>query len=196
VASHHGDLCYVEGRVYVAVNLGKFNQPLGKADSWVYVYNPSDLQEVGRYRIPDVAYGAGAIGYRQGRFFVAGGLPVGVNENYVYEYDGQFRFIARHVIASGYTQMGIQTATFGAGHWWFGCYGKPAVLLRTDAAFQSVARFPLNVSLGIVALPDGRFLVALPQKNPPRQSRGTAVVAEADPAGGLKMPAAATKSGP
>jgi hypothetical protein len=29
VPSHHGDLCFQGGRVYVAVNLGKFNQPAG-----------------------------------------------------------------------------------------------------------------------------------------------------------------------
>ncbi len=196
VASHHGDLCYAEGRVYVAVNLGKFNQPQGRADSWVYVYDPADLRETARYRTPEVVYGAGAIGYRQGRFFVAGGLPVGVNENYVYEYDAQFRFVTRHVIASGYTLMGIQTAAFGGDHWWFGCYGKPAVLLRTDAAFQSVERFTLNVSLGIVALPDGRFLAALAKKNPPRQCRGTAVVTDADPECGLKLPSSATVPAP
>ncbi|MBT4694520.1 MAG: hypothetical protein HOB73_14370, partial [Planctomycetaceae bacterium] len=27
VASHHGDLCHVAGRIYVAVNYGKFNDP-------------------------------------------------------------------------------------------------------------------------------------------------------------------------
>ncbi|MEO6807662.1 MAG: hypothetical protein ABI353_00925, partial [Isosphaeraceae bacterium] len=35
VASHHGDLCYLDGRLYVAVNLGQFNQPAGRADSRV-----------------------------------------------------------------------------------------------------------------------------------------------------------------
>jgi len=188
VANHHGDLCYADGRVYVAVNLGKFNQPEGKADSWVYVYDPADLRETARYRTPEVVYGAGAIGYRQGRFFVAGGLPIGVNENYVYEYDGQFRFIARHVVASGYTRMGIQTATFGGGHWWFGCYGKPHVLLRTDAAFGAVERFTLDAALGIVALGDGRFLVARRVPSPRWGCRGSAVVVTADPARGVNLP--------
>src|SRR6187402_2595613 len=35
VADHHGDLCHHNGKVYVAVNLGKFNLPAGKEDSWV-----------------------------------------------------------------------------------------------------------------------------------------------------------------
>ena len=41
VASHHGDLCYHDGKVYVAVNLGHFNAPQGKAKSWVYTNNAS-----------------------------------------------------------------------------------------------------------------------------------------------------------
>jgi hypothetical protein len=32
---HHGDLCFAAGKVYVAVNLGKFNAPPGAANSWV-----------------------------------------------------------------------------------------------------------------------------------------------------------------
>ena len=36
VANHHGDLCFHDGKLYIAVNLGKFNDPEGNADSWVY----------------------------------------------------------------------------------------------------------------------------------------------------------------
>jgi hypothetical protein len=172
----------------VNVHPGKFNDPKGNADSWVYVYDPADLRETARHKTPEVFHGAGAIGFRQGRFFVAGGLAPGIEENYVYEYDGQFRFIARHVIASGYTLMGIQTAAFSQGSWWFGCYGKPKVLLRTDAEFKSVERFLLDASLGIVGLPDGRLLVAQGICRPAGQCRARVVVAQADPACGLKMP--------
>lgn len=189
VARHHGDLCYADGKVYVAVNLGKFNDPQGLADSWVYVYDPADLRETARHRTPEVFYGAGAIGVRNGRLFVAGGLPPGVEENFVYEYDAGFRFLARHVIPSGYTLMGIQTAAFGNGCWWFGCYGKPRVLLKTDERFQAVERFTLDCSLGITALPDGSFLVARGGTWRPGQCRGIAVVARADAKTGLALPA-------
>ena len=43
VANHHGDLCFHDGKLYVAVNLGKFNDPEGNADSWVYVYDAETL---------------------------------------------------------------------------------------------------------------------------------------------------------
>ncbi|MFG0262224.1 MAG: glycerophosphodiester phosphodiesterase family protein, partial [Novipirellula sp. JB048] len=129
VANHHGDLCLHDGKLYVAVNLGKFNDPQGNADSWVYVYDADTLQELARHETQEVFHGAGGIGVRDGHFFVVGGLPPGVEENYVYEYDPSFSFVKKHVIDSGYTLMGIQTATFAHDRWWFGCYGRPQTLL-------------------------------------------------------------------
>jgi hypothetical protein len=160
VANHHGDLCHVDGRIYVAVNLGRFNDPAGKADSWVYVYDAASLAEVARHEVQEVFHGAGGIGVQGGHFFVVGGLPAGVEENSVYEYDEGFRFVKRHVIASGHTHLGIQTATFAHGRWWFGCYGQPQVLIVTDAAFRMQGRHEFDCSLGIEGLPEGRLLAA------------------------------------
>lgn len=160
VASHHGDLCQVDGKLYVAVNLGHFNQPAGRADSWVYVYDCDTLAELARHEVKEVVHGAGGMAYCQGHFFVVGGLPPGIDENYVYEYDAEFRFVERHVLASGYTLMGIQTTAFAEGQWWFGCYGRPGELLKADESFQLVGRWQFDCSLGIVGLADGRFLIA------------------------------------
>ena len=160
VENHHGDLCWHDGQLYVALNLGKFNDPKGNANSWVYVYNASDLSLVSRHETQEVFYGAGGIGYRDGHFFVVGGLPEGIEENYVYEYDDQFKFIRRHVIRSGHTKLGIQTATFAHGRWWFGCYGDPKILLVTDADFQMLGRYQYDCSLGIAGVSGGKFLSA------------------------------------
>ncbi len=160
VANHHGDLCHHAGRVYVAVNLGKFNEPAGAEDSWVYVYDGDTLAELARHRVPELVHGAGGMEWRDGKFFIIGGLPPGVNENYIYEYDENFRFLKRHVLASGYTLMGIQTVTYADGAWWFGCYGKPAVLLRADEKFQLTAKWEFNAAVGIAPIGDGRFLIA------------------------------------
>src|SRR5690606_21212824 len=73
--NHHGDLCYHDGQLFVAVNLGKFNDPQGNANSWIYVYDAGTLQEVARHKVQEVFHGAGGIGYRNGHFFVVGGLP-------------------------------------------------------------------------------------------------------------------------
>jgi len=160
VADHHGDLCLHDGQVFVAVNLGKFNDAAGNADSWIFVYNSQTLEEVARHRVPEVFYGAGGIGFHKNRFWVVGGLPEDVTENYVYEYDTAFAFQKRHVIASGHTHLGIQTATFAHDRWWFGCYGTPQVLLVTDASFKLLGRYEYDCSLGISAWSAGRLLSA------------------------------------
>src|SRR5436190_11298687 len=74
------------------------------------------------------------------------GLPKGVEENYVYEYDREFKFIKTHVLKSGYTLLGIQTATFANGHFWFGCYGGK--LLKADPTLKLVGSYDFNCSLG------------------------------------------------
>ena len=160
VANHHGDLCHHDGKLYVAVNLGKFNDPKGNADSWVYVYDANTLDELARHEVQEVFHGAGGIGFRNGHFCVVGGLPEGVGLNDVFEYDGKFAFVKKHVIKSGHTPMGIQTATFAHDRWWFGCYGRPSILLVTDADFQMKGRHEFNCSLGIEGLAGGRLLTA------------------------------------
>lgn len=168
VANHHGDLCFFEGKLYVAVNLGKFNDPKGNADSWVYVYDAVTLELTAKHATQEVFHGAGGIGVMDGRFFVIGGLPDGVEENYVYEYDARFNFTKKHVVKSGWTRLGIQTATFHDGTWWFGCYGTPKILLKTDASFRMLGRHELDCSLGIVGVAKDRLLIA----KGPRTSEG------------------------
>lgn len=160
VANHHGDLCFHDGKLYVAVNLGKFNDPEGNADSWVYVYDAETLKELARHETQQVFHGAGGIGHRNGHFFVVGGLPEGIEENYVYEYDGKFKFLKKQTIKSGHTHLGIQSATYAHDRWWFGCYGAPKIMLITDADFQMRGRYEQDCSLGIEGLSGGRLLVA------------------------------------
>ena len=109
----------------MAVNFGEFNKEAGRADSWVYVYDAGGLDLIEKHAVPEVVHGAGGIDCHDGTFYVVGGLPEGHDANYVYEYDRDFRFVGRHVIESGYTFMGIQTACHADGCWWFGCYGRP-----------------------------------------------------------------------
>lgn len=160
VANHHGDLCFHEGKLYVAVNLGKFNDPQGQADSWVYVYEAATLKELARHKVQEVFHGAGGIGICRGHFFVVGGLPDGVEKNFIYEYDSQFQFIKKHAIHSGHTHLGIQTATFAHDRWWFGCYGTPQILLVADPDLQMKGRYEFDCSLGIEGLSNGRLLSA------------------------------------
>lgn len=162
---HQGDLCYVDGKIYVAVNLGKFNRPAGEANSWVFIYDAETLQELERHAVPELVHGAGGMAHHAGRFIIIGGLPPGTNENYVYEYDRQFKFIKRHTLRSGYTLMGIQTVEHADGAWWFGCYGKPTVLLRADENFQFNGKWEFNAAVGIAHLGAGQFLIAENKSN-------------------------------
>ena len=178
VANHHGDLCYHDGTIYVATNLGRFNDPKGNADSWVYSYKADELAFVKRYKVADVFHGAGGIAVRNGRFFVVGGLPKGVQENYIYEYDPQFRLQKKHVLKSGYTLLGIQTATFANGHFWFGCYGTK--LLKVDALMKMVGKYDFDCGLGVVGLPNGKFFVASGRRIPDKGNMGQVAIAVSD----------------
>ena len=133
---------------------------LGGADSTLSVYDADSLKELSKHETQEVFHGAGGIGYRNNRFFVVGGLPDSVQENYVYEYDQQFKFLKKHIIKSGHTHLGIQTATYAHNRWWFGCYGSPQVLLVTDSDFNMKGRYEIDCSLGVEGMTKGRLLIA------------------------------------
>ncbi len=187
VANHHGDLCHRDGKIYVAVNLGAFNKPAGSADSWVFVYDAHSLDELARHAVPEVVHGAGGIAYGNGRFLVVGGLPPDIKENYLYEYDESLVFRKRHVLDSGYTLLGIQTAEFAGGTWWFGCYGNPRQLLKADKKLAPVGRWDFDASLGIISLGKDRFLIARNTRKPDEGYVGELRPAVADREHGLRL---------
>lgn len=180
VASHHGDLCLHRNRLYVAVNLGRFNDPEGNADSWVYVYDAATLRELARHEVQQVFHGAGGIAVRDDHFFVVGGLPDDVEQNFVYEYDSSFQFIGRRELDSGHTHLGIQTATFAHDRWWFGCYGSPAVMLVADRDFSNIRRHQLDCSLGICGFDESVLLAASGRCTPDNGCTGTVRVVSPD----------------
>ncbi len=158
VVNHHGDVCLAAGRLYCAVNLGRFNDPEGNADCWVYVYDPTTLKIVSKHPVQQVKHGAGGMAFDGERFLVVGGLPDGVEQNYVYEYDLDLKFVKKHTIRSGWTRLGIQTATFAEDAWWFGCYGGQT--LKTDSELKMLGRFNFDCSLGVMEQRGGGLLVA------------------------------------
>ena len=183
VDNHHGDLCYHDGKLYVAVNLGPFNDPAGKADSWVYVYQASDLSLLSKRKLPQLIYGAGGMAYHDGKFIVIGGLPESLQENYLYQYDLSFKFTKKHTLKSGYTDLGIQTAAFVDGYWWFGCYGNK--LLKTDTSFQLLAIYKFDCGLGIAGGITRNYLVARGTTTQGKGCTGRLLAATADKTAGL-----------
>ena len=185
VANHHGDLCFHDNKVYVAVNLGRFNDPEGNADSWVYTYDAHSLELLSKYTVPEVFHGAGGIGVRDGNFYVVGGLPDGIQVNYVYEYDGKFQFIQKHTVQSGWTRLGVQTATWHDNSWWFGCYGSPKILLKADADFKLTGRYEFDCALGIVGYGLRNLLIAKGPRTSNGRCRGSAHLVRPDSEKGL-----------
>lgn len=158
VAFHHGDLSVVDGKVFVAVGFGKWNHIEGLADSWVYVYNADDLQELQRFPVREVVYGAGGIAHRNNKFYVVGGLPETVDENYIYEYDENFSFLRRHTLETGHTHLGIQTIDYHNGEWWLGTYGTSKLLILEED-FSVTSKYPMDISLGIASVSRDEIMI-------------------------------------
>jgi endonuclease/exonuclease/phosphatase family metal-dependent hydrolase len=154
VPDHHGDLTFQEGKLFVAVELGAFNREAGAADPWVYIYDAATLTLLKRHRVPELIHGCGGIASNGSSFVLVGGLPGNHPQNYVFEYDTNFQFLRRHVLFSGQTRLGIQTAAYFDAHWWFGCYGAPGNpgLLKVNTDFNLVGQSPVDFSYGIAAL--------------------------------------------
>lgn len=168
VPTHYGDPEWYMNKLYVAVNFGMFNEEPGLSDSWIYVYDPDNLDFICRYPVPEVVHGAGGIGIHDGRVFVVGGLPdlPGYDMNLVYEYDIDFKLQRVHKLASGHTRKGIQTAAWSDGYWYFGCYASEQnpygkvikAVMSPDGNLTLVEMFDTDMSYGIIGLEGDQFL--------------------------------------
>ena len=172
--SHQGDLCFKDGKVYVAVNLGSFNTE-NRGRSQVTAYRADTLEPVQTWNLPDMPHGAGGMTWVGQRFYVVGGLPITHERNYVYEYTPEFRLVRRHVLETGFTWMGIQTAAHEDGRLLFGIYGSPGNptgVLSCPEDLSSFVRHKGQGSLGIVKL-DGAYYLGVTFKGEGgRRNRG------------------------
>src|SRR5690606_2318431 len=106
-------------------------------------------------------------------------------ENYLYAYDPDFVFRGRLVLPTGYTRLGIQTAAYANGEWWFGCYGTPKILLRTDDSFKLSGKWEFDAALGIEPIGNDRFLIGQNKRTPDVGYNGWVVTARKDADKGL-----------
>ena len=163
--SHQGDCCVKDGLLYVAVNLGKFNTETGGV-SWVWAYNTKDMSLAGKWPVPELVHGAGGITFNGDRFYVVGGLPPTHTKNYVYEYTSDFKFVKRHDLETGYTVLGIQTASFERGKFVFGCYSSAKAPIRTIVCPPDLKSFKISnavTSVGIIDLKGTMYRADTPQ---------------------------------
>ena len=156
--SHQGDMCYKDGVVYVAVNLGKFNTET-RGVSQVTAYDAKTLEPMWTKSLPDMPHGAGGMTWKGDRFYIIGGLPLKHEKNYVYEYTSDFKFVKRYDLDTGFTWMGIQTAAHEDDTFYFGIYGSkgdPSGVLASPDDLSSYTRYTGAGSVGIIKL-DGAY---------------------------------------
>lgn len=174
--SHQGDLCVKGDTLYVAVNLGRFNTET-KGDSYVYSYDAMTLATKKIWKL-DMPMGAGGMTWKDDRFYVVGGLPPTHNCNYVHEYDVDFNLVKRHVLKTGYTMLGIQTAAFMDGEFLFGIYGgkgNPRGLLRCSADLKRIRRYTGGGAVGFAKI-GGRIYTGSTQNGSPAESGWSGVL--------------------
>lgn len=172
--SHQGDLCYKDGKVYVAVNRGRFNTEK-KAVSEVTAYDAKTLEPVKTVPLPEMTHGAGGMTWKGDRFYIVGGLPLGHEKNYVYEYTKDLDFVKRHDLDTGFTWMGIQTAAYEDNTFYFGVYGtkgNPAGVIACPDNLFSYSRYICPGSVGIVKLDGAYYLGSTPLDKKTKRHKG------------------------
>ena len=70
--------------------------------------------------------------------------------------------------------------------WWFGCYGKPQVLLKVDPNFKFIARYEFDAALGIVGV-GGRTVLIARGATKDKQCTGRLVLADIDEQRGIVL---------
>lgn len=177
-ADHGGSPCYANGFIYVPYCGSGFNKELNGNPSYnfVQVYDEKDLSLVKSYAVPEVVYGAGAIAFASGNFFITGGRPAGMPGNTVYEYSPEFKLLKKHHLEFN-SDRGIQSMTFDGKNFWFGCYSvRSGAAYRTGRDFKVNGYYNFSGAYGMVPLNDRKIFLAAPDNS--RKSGGRASVAD------------------
>jgi outer membrane protein assembly factor BamB len=150
--SHQGDLCAVDGKIYVATNNKKFNK-LNHAENYVYVYD-TNLKFIEKIKIDEMVCGLGGMEYHNGSFYLVGGADPKEPTFRIGKYSKDFKLEKMYYIPVGKSQKGVQTICFGYGKFWLGVYqvkGANEGLWEMDTDFNIVKKHNLGGSVGIVA---------------------------------------------
>ena len=121
-AGHMGDLCVHDGKIYMGMNMGSARDGTRVGDE-VWVFDPKDLKLLKRIPTPQTIWCNNGIEWYGGSFWIVSNVSKEMPYNYVFEYTPDFRFKCCHPIASGRTNLGVQTICYAKGKMLFGCYG-------------------------------------------------------------------------
>jgi len=157
-------------------------------NSRVYVYDAESLKLLEMKPVPEATYGAGGIEYHDGRFYIVGGADPKAEENFIYVYDKDFRYVATHTLPSGHTDLGVQTIAYYEGAFWLGCYGN--ILLKVDDSLKIVGRYPVDCGYGLKCWQGGDVLVGQTisrEEGNSKRWRGVARLAHTDADKGLVL---------
>lgn len=150
---HHGDICISGGRLYAAVNRGKFNQKDG-AQNFVYVYD-LDLNLLETVPIGFMPQGLGAIEFANGSFYLGGGALKGAKTFRIYKCSPDFKLEETFDIPAHDSELGVQTICFSDGFFWLGCYMSSGreFLWKLDGNMKVLERFNTYAACGIARIP-------------------------------------------
>ena len=143
---HLGDPEIVGDYLYAPHSLS-FNT--GSDISHIYKYNKFTLVLEDIFEISDVIYGAGAITYVDGYFYVAGGIGSDLDYNLIYRYDLQFNLVDTFSVDTGYTFQGIQALYTDGEYIYAGVKEGQTYKLRVDEDSITVVEeeeFPTSYS--------------------------------------------------
>lgn len=156
---HYGDVCVVDGKVYVAVIIqGRKNIIAHKKHrAWIFVHDAKTLKFLRKYKIPHPL--PDGIAYADGKFYVGGGKGRDFHLlNPLYVYDKNFNLLKEHTLDIGsQTRYGTQTLNIVNGKLLASFYmdkAKKAYFFDLNALSKPDSFFPVRVSNGFAVVPE------------------------------------------
>ena len=148
VASHHGDCCVHDGKLYVSVDL-RVNRP---REPFIYVYDTKTLDYVERFKLAEFQDGPDGIVFVDGYFYVAEGKGKDGPQAYswIHQLTPDFKSVKKFKIP-GIMHYGFQAMTFAHGEFWLGTYSKEGSY-RADKDLNLISKGLPDMSVGVYGI--------------------------------------------
>ena len=119
---HMGDLTVHNGKVYVGMNMSGVR---GRKGDEVWEYDAATLALVRKIPTPETLWCNNGVEWCDGYFYVISSTPRHLPYNFVFAYTEDWKYVGVRTIASGWTNLGVQTIAKIDGLLFFGYYGHP-----------------------------------------------------------------------